>query len=306
MSFVLLLAAIYYFAAGAVALGMTESTMVYFGFGAGRQSVLLHALGVFYLAFGMAFLLAARNPIEHWRIVGLCTFKILCVCVFTIYAGITSGLPRQYYFFALLDDCIWLIPLLMILWTAAQVKMGRPPSGQKAMTLEQAATVYKLHDGTTLAEAAKEQLLVLVFLRHFGCTFTRQLLRSLQSIEKEAAEKGARLVLVHMLERGEERRFIHEATSVARIADPWCELYRAFGLGKAGFFELFGPRVIFRGFMAIIRGCGVGPIAGDGLQMPGAFLFKKNRIIASQVAQSAADLPELQKLFGNSQGVTSV
>jgi hypothetical protein len=52
-----------------------------------------------------------------------------------------------------------------------------------------------------------------------------------------------------------------------------------------------------RGLIALIRGCGVGSIAGDGLQMPGVFLFHQNSIIAAQPAQSAADLPDLERLF---------
>lgn len=305
MTTVLLLAACYYLGAGLVALTRTEVAMLYFGFRHGNESVLLHAVGIFYIVFGLAFLLAARNPIEHWRIVAICTGKIAIVCFLTIYTGLTSEIPTSYFWFALLDDCIWLLPLLMMLWQAVLVKMGTAPRGQSPMSLDQAAASYKLNDGTTLEEAGRDQLLALVFLRHFGCTFTRQLLRSLQQLEKEAAEQGARLVLIHMLQRGEERRFINDASAVARIADPWCELYRAFGLGKAGFWDLFGPRVIARGVMALIRGCGVGQIAGDGLQMPGAFLFRNNRIVASQVAKTAADLPELHQLFLSSANQTS-
>ncbi len=297
MTFVLVLAACYYSGAGILALTQTEATMLHFGFRAGQECILLHAIGIFYLVFGIAFLLAARDPINHWRIVALCTGKVLIVCLFTLYTGITKDLPDSYLWFALLDDCIWLIPLMMILWQAVQLKMGRPPRNYLPLTIEQAAASYKLQDGTTLEDAAREQLLVLVFLRHFGCTFTRQLLRSLEQLEHQARQRGAKLVLIHMLERGEERRFIDDSTDVARIADPWCELYRAFGLGKAGFLDLFGPRVLYKGFMAIVRGCGVGQISGDGLQMPGAFLFRNNRIVSRQVATSASDLPQLEQLF---------
>jgi hypothetical protein len=86
---------------------------------------------------------------------------------------------------------------------------------------------------------------------------------------------------------------------VTRIADPKCELYRAFGLGRGGLMELFGPRVWWLGAMSIFKGCGVGHLAGDGLQMPGAFLFRHGRIVASQRAKSAADLPDIPALFAD-------
>jgi AhpC/TSA family len=297
MSLVLFIAACYYCVAGILAFTHTEATMLHFGFRPGQESILLNAIGMFYLIFGMAFLLAVRDPINHWRIVAICTGKVLIVCLLTLYTGMTKDLPISYLWFALLDDCIWLIPLLMILWQAVQLKMGRPPRSYLPLTIEQAATTYKLQDGTSLGEAGREQMLVLVFLRHFGCTFTRQLLRSLEQLEKQAQQRGAKLVLIHMLERGEERRFIDDSSAVSRISDPWCELYRAFGLGKAGFWDLFGPIVWVRGFMAIMRGCGVGLTAGDGLQMPGAFLFRNNRILSKQVATTASDLPQLDQLF---------
>jgi hypothetical protein len=39
-------------------------------------------------------------------------------------------------------------------------------------------------------------------------------------------------------------------------------------------------------------------LKGDGLQMPGAFLFRDGKIYEEQKAQSAADLPNVEALFG--------
>lgn len=155
----------------------------------------------------------------------------------------------------------------------------------------------RLTTGETLKEASESRLLVLVFLRHFGCTFTRQILRGLEELEREARSRGGELVLVHMLKNGGEIRYLRGHDDVARIADPHCELYRAFGLGRGGFMELFGPRVWWLGAVAIFKGCGVGHLAGDGLQMPGAFLFRNGGIVASQRAKTAADLPDIPALF---------
>lgn len=261
------------------------------------HSVLMRVIGGFYLIFGLSFFLAARNPIQHWRIVLLCTIKILLVLAAAVFVWWRDLLPTKSIAFLLTDDVIWLVPFLMILWAALQAKAGRPPILEEALSLDAAARQYVLSSGETLEEASREQMVVLVFLRHFGCTFTRQLLRGLEMIETEAQQKGARLVLVHMLQSGRETEYLEHSTGVARIADPYCELYRAFGLGKAGVWELFGPRVWYRGMMALFRGCGVGHLAGDGLQMPGVFLLRGNRVIASQPAKSAADLPDLATLF---------
>lgn len=159
------------------------------------------------------------------------------------------------------------------------------------------AAEFQLSDGTNLVEASHHQPLTLVFLRHFGCTFTRQLLRGLEQLQQEAETRGGRLVLVHMLQKGQETRYLGEDSGVSSISDPKCRLYRAFGLGKGGPLELFGPRVWWLGMKAIFQGCGMGRLAGNGLQMPGAFVFHHGEIIAAQRAETAADLPDLPRLF---------
>ncbi len=154
-----------------------------------------------------------------------------------------------------------------------------------------------LTNGETLLKASESRTLALVFLRHFGCTFTRQILIGLEDIKTAAEARGAELVLVHMLKNGNELRYLGGNGDVWRIADPKCELYRAFGLGRGGFLELFGPRVWWLGAVSIFKGCGVGHLAGDGLQMPGTFLFRDGCIISAQRAESASDLPDIPALF---------
>lgn len=169
--------------------------------------------------------------------------------------------------------------------------------GTACANLDKVAAGFHLGSGENLLEASRSRMLALVFLRHFGCTFTRQILRRLEEFQEPAQAHGAELVLVHMLKDGGEIRYLAGHGDVARVADPRCELYRAFGLGRGGLMELFGPRVWWLGAVSIFKGCGVGHLAGNGLQMPGAFLFRDGKIIASQRAKSASDLPDIPQLF---------
>lgn len=178
-----------------------------------------------------------------------------------------------------------------------KISLTRESDALLAANVRDTAEKFRLTTGETLEEASNTRLLALVFLRHFGCTFTRQILRGLDEIQQEARARGAELVLVHMLKTGSELRYLGGHGDVARIADPGCELYRAFGLGRGGFLELFGPRVWWLGTVSIFKGCGVGHLAGDGLQMPGTFLFQNGRIISAQRAASASDLPDIPALF---------
>jgi len=168
----------------------------------------------------------------------------------------------------------------------------------RPLDLNEAGASFRLSSGETLAAASMQQPLAVVFLRHFGCTFTRRILRGLETLKTEADRNGARLVLVHMLREGSEAAYLPgDPQAVARIADPECRLYRAFGLGRGGLLELFGPQVWVPMAISLLRGCGMGYPVSDGAQMPGAFLFHQGRVTACQLPRSQAFLPDLARLF---------
>lgn len=262
-----------------------------------NHPMLWRTLGLISGGLGLAFLIAARDPLRNWLVVlfGLIKFSVAGILAG---ASVFSGeLPFASLILLLLDDLLWILPFTYILWAALRAHAGIPPSHSAPYSVAEAASVYSLSSGETLSDASMEHPLVLVFLRHFGCTFTRQILRGLLELEQHAKQNGSRLILVHMLRSGEEIDYLGHNSSIPRIADPRCELYRSFGLGKGGFLELFGPHVWWRGAISVFKGCGVGHLAGDGLQMPGAFIFHEGKIIRSQPAKSAADLPDLTELF---------
>ncbi|MEN8695601.1 MAG: hypothetical protein ACN4GG_00215 [Akkermansiaceae bacterium] len=256
---------------------------------------LWQCIGMIVGVYGIGYLCASAAPLKHWPIVLVGFLGKVFGPIGFAFAAMQGDLPWAAGWMIIFNDLIWWIPFAMILWSAACLMVGQPVNGE-AMKLEQAMRAFHLNSGENLQAASEERPLAVVFLRHFGCTFTRQLLRKLEVMEDQAKANGAELVLVHMLQEGEEVEYVRDS-KVSRIADPWCDLYRAFGLGKGGFFELFGPRVWLRGFIALFKGCGVGHLAGDGLQMPGAFLVQGGRIIREQKAESAADLPVVEGLF---------
>ncbi|QTN33294.1 redoxin domain-containing protein [Akkermansiaceae bacterium] len=262
-----------------------------------NHPMLWRVLGIISGAVGFALLIAAGDPIRHWLIVLLGFAKCIAATLIVSLAAYSGDLPAASLAFLPLDDLLWLVPFGAILWATLRAHTGIPLSRSQPYSVAEAAATYQLSNGQTLAEASAERPLVLVFLRHFGCTFTRQILRGLQDLEHQAKRNNATLVLVHMLQSGQETSYLGENSDIPRIADPRCELYRAFGLGKGGFLELFGPHVWWRGMIAVFKGCGIGHLAGDGLQMPGAFVFHDGKIVSSQPARTAADLPDLESLF---------
>ncbi len=289
------LAGIYNLLFGLWVLGWPGAWFSLSGMEAPRYLFLWQCIGMIVGVYGVGYLVASLNPLKHWPIVLVGFLGKVFGPIGFVWAASQGDLPWAAGWLNIFNDLIWLVPFAMILWSAACLMVGRPAVGEP-MTLEQASQSFRLTTGETLQEASEKEVLAIVFLRHFGCTFTRQLLRNLREMHERADEAGARLVLVHMLQEGEETEFV-DADGVSRIADPRCDLYRAFGLGKGGFLELFGPKVWYRGAMAFLRGCGVGLLKGDGLQMPGAFVFQDGQILEAQKAGSAADLPNIEELF---------
>jgi hypothetical protein len=293
---VLLAAGFYHLVFAAWTLGWPHQWFDGMGVARPNHPLMWQGVGLMIGGLGLGLVIASKNPVRHWMPV-LIGFAKCWLGVMGFGQTLIEGAFTPFSLGMLVvDDLIWLPPFAVILWMSVRAHSGVPPSRSEPYSIHEATHLYTLSNGVSLASAAQNQLLLLVFLRHFGCTFTRQILRELENLQREARIHGAELVLVHMLQNGREHRYLHEDV-VARIADPRCELYRAFGLGKGGFFDLFGPRVLWRSAIALFKGCGVGHLAGDGLQMPGAFLFRNGEIVASQRAKSASELPDLPTLF---------
>lgn len=110
--------------------------------------------------------------------------------------------------------------------------------------------------------------------------------------------KGWQLVLVHMSPDGKELPIPEGSplSDVPRISDPDCELYRAFGLGKGTFRQLFHPRIWWRGFQALRSGSVGGGLQGDGLQLSGMFLVRDGKVVASHTGTDASDIGDSRRL----------
>lgn len=155
--------------------------------------------------------------------------------------------------------------------------------------------------GESVAALSQKQPVLLVFLRHFGCTFCREALKDLSDRSKQIAEYGSKLVLVHMSDEETAERYFskYSLRGVSHVADPHCRFYQAFGLTKGTARQLFGLQSWIRGFQAgVIDGHGVGiKQLGDGFQMPGVFVLQDGKVVSKFVHKLAGDRPEYVDLL---------
>lgn len=154
---------------------------------------------------------------------------------------------------------------------------------------------------SSLFDLSKSSPVLLIFLRHFGCIFCKEALNDLATKKEELTQKGVKLVFVHMSDPDTASTYFeqYDLSDFESISDPDCKLYQQFGLTKGNFNQLFGLKVMLRGFEAsVIKGNSFSfKQIGDGFQMPGIFLIRNGEIVDSYVHQRASDKPDYNSLI---------
>ncbi|RPI77828.1 MAG: AhpC/TSA family protein [Planctomycetaceae bacterium] len=153
-------------------------------------------------------------------------------------------------------------------------------------------------NGVSLLALSRRQPVLVVFLRHSGCTFCRQALADLRRERQQIVRQGTEIALVFMESLERAGRFAAEygLGDVPRISDPQQRLYAAFELSRGAVGRVAGPRVWWRGLWAVLAGHFPGVPHGDVTQMPGAFLVHQGQIVKSYRHATSADRPDYCEL----------
>ena len=225
----------------------------------------------------------------------------------TMPAALVKGtFPASFGLINLTNDLVWWVPFGMILWLATKAygTQGRPETTDAEFADARAAMAAMRVDGgegagRTLLELSEEAPRLVLFLRHSGCTFCREAAADLAAKRAGIEARGVRAMVVLMSDDPRAAGFLakYGLGDVSRVSDPSGRTYRAFGLRRGTAWQLFGPRMFWRGLVAgIVRGHGVGALEGDGFQMPGTFLVHLGVIVKAQPAKYAAERPDLEGL----------
>lgn len=256
------------------------------------------ALGLYSLVMGIGFLCASTNPTRHWPVVLMGLLISLALTLGFLVNFANGQLPGRFFWVTLLHDVIWIVPFAWILHEAHEFSLGR--KRYHAPEIQKMALRTRTSEQISLAEMTQRWPTMLVFLRHFGCTFCREALGDLAERRADIEKTGTRIALVHMGTDEQAREFFakYGLDDLPRISDPHCALYRAFGLMRGRLGQLFGPKVWLRGLQAgIVKKHGVGLLVGDGFQMPGVFLLFHGEVLNAYVHQNASDRPSYVELL---------
>jgi peroxiredoxin len=152
--------------------------------------------------------------------------------------------------------------------------------------------------GEDLSALSQNQPILLVFLRHFGCTFCREAVSELEKLRQQIESLGTRLSLVHLSNEERAKKYFapHHLEDIPRFADPDGRLYEQFGLVHAKWHQYLNPRSIARMFAAWSHGHWLGAPEGDVQRMPGAFLIHRATILKSFRHKLVSDRPDYLSL----------
>lgn len=173
-----------------------------------------------------------------------------------------------------------------------------PGQTEVAAVLQQ----YRTESGRTLLELVDQSPLLLIFLRHFGCSFCRQTLDDVSKLRSEIEARGIRPVFVHLgtPERAKPYFDYYNLSDVERVSDPQAFLYTqpVFDLArKSAFSHFLVPKVWKAWLQGAIRKHGFGMIKDDADQMPGIFFLRQRVIVRAFRYKTIADEPDYLKLI---------
>ena len=257
---------------------------------------LWQGIGMLVGVFGIGYVLAAINPLRYWPVVFIGLVSKVLGGLATIFGVVAGQLRPEAVALAVFNDLIWWVPFFLILRRAYRAYFNEeefPSADPLPVALANARDAF----GISLAELSHRSPVLVVFLRHFGCTYCREAAADVAKNRTALEADGTRVVFVHMGTAAEADPFFakYGLETVARVADPDAKLYRAFGLRRASLGTLFGRKSLARYFSA---GHGVGRIVGDGTRMGGVFLLRHGAILREFRHVSPADRPDYCELAG--------
>jgi hypothetical protein len=301
MRWTLWLAALYNIIFGAWVVLLPMQYFQWLGMPLPNYPEIWQCVGMIVGVYGLGYFIAGFSPILHWPIVLVGFLGKIFGPLGFLKALITGSLPVSFGWILLSNDLVWWIPFALILREAYRHYAGEEPSELAALSsepLESVLSHWKTQTGQTLWELSHHDPILLIALRHFGCTFCREMVRDYYQRARQFCPSVTPVFLVTGTEAEAQDFFARYGEADAlRIHDPHRRLYRSLGLRRGRLGQVFGLKVWLRGLQAgILRGLGVGILQGDGFQMPGAFLIHQGAIRQRFLARSASDSLPLEAL----------
>jgi hypothetical protein len=289
-------AAIYHIIFGLLLVIFTNAIFNFLGIPIPHIIELWQYLGAILSIFGIGYYIASFGPHSNWPII-LVGFLCKIFGVIFFFKAYLFGTPSLNFFsLVFLVDVLWIFPFYYALIYAYETNSLEESAPKKFYDLIKVARTSK---GETLYELSDKENVLLVFVRHFGCTFCRETVSEIAKLDESIRDKKLTPVFVHMSDPsfGDEFFAKYYKGPVSHVSDPQRFLYKSLNLKRGTLSQLFGPKIWIRGLWAgIFKGHGLGSIESDASQLGGYFILSHGQIIFEYKTKDAADFFELQLL----------
>jgi hypothetical protein len=256
---------------------------------------LWQCIGMVVGVYGVGYWIAASDPARHWPIVLVGWLGKVLGPIGFLNAALVGSLPWSFGLVNVTNDLVWWVPFTLILYYAWRTNSR--PLETNTLSLVEALSTVRSEQGHTIGELSSGAGVLLVFIRHAGCTFCREALADLSTQRATIESRGLRLAVVHMSgpQPGAALLARYDLADVDHFSDPECRLFRAFDLARGTAGQVLGPAIWWRGLWALLKH-GVGKLEGDGFQLGGAFLVREGKIVAAQRLATSAERMELKRV----------
>ncbi len=158
------------------------------------------------------------------------------------------------------------------------------------------------NEGETLMELTFRAPVMVIFLRHFGCVFCKEAMKDISQKRKDFELQGFEIVFIHMSDTATAREYFKKfnLSGIKFINDPSQRFYKAFGLLRGTFTQLYGLQTWIRGYkLKRVENfeLELAKKLGDSTQMPGVFILMDGVIKEQFIHRHAAERPDYEKLL---------
>jgi peroxiredoxin len=303
IGYVLRFAALYNLAWGLFIVFFPEAPFRWSNLEVPNYPAFLQCLGVVIGVYGIGYWIAAADVAAYWPIVlvGLLA-KVVWPLVF-FFATRPQDSPPNMLGTIFLNDIVWWLPLTAILIQAAKIRESRRTTAS-GVTLEQALRNAIPQGGSSqesknLFDLSFEHPLLLLCIRHLGCTFCREALSDLADQRQKVQQAGITPIVVSMASHEQTAELFkrYQLSDMADVSDPERQLFAALELPFGTLSQLVSWSTLWR---AVVEGVvfrhGFGGFVGNGLQLSGAFLVRNGRVERAVRHSNPAERTDFTKL----------
>lgn len=261
----------------------------FFQFTTQPSSLFVQFSGIVCFVFAIGYFIASLWPSKHWGIIFIAFMLRLFLLLLLTKGFLASEISARGFAFIAAYLIVGVFAFVYILLDAYAQNTKEESAPKQFYELMK---YVRTNDGKALLDMSQNQDVLLVFVRHFGCTFCRETVSELAKLESTIQEKKLTPVFVHMSDQAFADDFFSRYFNhpVQHISDPARALYRSLGLKRGTLGQLFGLKVVLRGFWAgVFKGHGLGGFEGDVLQLGGYFILSKGQVVFEHKTRGAAD-----------------